>query len=146
MARLSIPAADGIPFAPVDAAERTFVGLAWEANQERRLEKALKGLAILKTICVNGKVFELSYIKTLLQNTADNGSFQNLKFNYVERAKITICNNAIISTDKSYWQTPGMWWKKHQRKMRMSGKLVTMATTSKMMTTVSILTMTTRMK
>ena len=52
---------------------------------------------MLKTICVNGKVLELPYFKTLLD---DNGSFQNFKFNYAERVKITICNNAITWTDK----------------------------------------------
>ena len=56
---------------------------------------------MLKTICVdNGKVLELPYFKTFLQNITDDGSFQNFKFNYVERVKITICNNAITWTDK----------------------------------------------
>ena len=53
---------------------------------------------MLKTICVNGKVCKLPYVKTLLQNTTDDDSFQNLKFNYVERAKITICSNAVTWT------------------------------------------------
>ena len=48
-------------------------------DQERRLEKALKGLAMLKTICHDGKVLELSYVKILLQNTTDDSSFQNFK-------------------------------------------------------------------
>lgn len=34
-------------------------------DQERRLKKRLKGLAMLKTICDNGKVFDLSYVTTL---------------------------------------------------------------------------------
>ena len=76
---------------------------AWdkkEYDQERRLKKALKDLAILKITCVNGKFLELQYIKTQVQNITDDSSFQNFKFNYVERAKITICNNAVIWTDK----------------------------------------------
>ena len=54
----------------------------------------------MKTICVNGKVLELPYVKTLLQNTTYDESFQNFKFNYVERAEITIYNNAIMWIDK----------------------------------------------
>ena len=76
---------------------------AWdkkEYDQERRLKKALKDLAILKITCVNGKFLELQYIRTQVQNITDDSSFQNFKFNYVERAKITICNNAVIWTDK----------------------------------------------
>ena len=44
-------------------------------DQERRLEKSPKDLSTLKTICINGKVFELPYVKTF-HNTADDGSFQ----------------------------------------------------------------------
>ena len=54
----------------------------------------------MKTICVNGKVLELPYVKTLLQNTTYDESFQNFKFNYVERVEITIYNNAIMWIDK----------------------------------------------
>ena len=46
----------------------TFFGLAEKVtavDQERRLKKGLKGLALLKTICDNGKVFDLSYVTTL---------------------------------------------------------------------------------
>ena len=32
---------------------------------------------MLKTICDNGKVFELPYVKTLLKNATDDGFFQN---------------------------------------------------------------------
>ena len=53
---------------------------------------------MLKTICANGKVRKLPYVKTLLQNTIDDDSFQNLKFSYVERAKIKICSNALTWT------------------------------------------------
>ena len=55
---------------------------------------------MLKKTCVNGKVLELPHVKSLLQNITDDDSFQNFKFNYVERVKITICNNAVIWTDK----------------------------------------------
>ena len=55
---------------------------------------------MLKTICDNGKVFELLHVKMLLQNTTNDGSFQNFEFNYLERAKIANCNNAGILTDK----------------------------------------------
>ena len=41
-----------------------------------------------------------TYDKTLLQYTIDDGYFQNFKFNYAERVKITICNNAVIWTNK----------------------------------------------
>ena len=34
-----------------------------------------------KAIYNNDKVPELPYVKTLLQNTTDDGSFQNFKFN-----------------------------------------------------------------
>lgn len=44
-------------------------------DQERRLEKPLKDLAMLKAICINGKVLELPYVKILLQNKTDDGSF-----------------------------------------------------------------------
>ena len=53
------------------------LSLGWQkkivtaADQERRLEKALKDLAMLKTICVNGKVLELSYVETLQNITND---------------------------------------------------------------------------
>ena len=50
--------------------------------------KALKDLARLKTICDNGKVLELPYTKTLLQNTSNwDGSFQNSKCNYFRGQK-----------------------------------------------------------
>ena len=81
------------------------LSLGWQkeivtaADQERRLEKALKDLAMLKTICVNGKVLELTYVE-ILQNITNDRSFQNFKFNYVDRAKTTICNNAVIWTNK----------------------------------------------
>ena len=67
---------------------------------ERRLGKALKDLATLKTICDDGKILELPYVKSLLQNTADDGSFQNFNFNDVQKAKITNGNNTVIWTDK----------------------------------------------
>ena len=54
MARLSIPAWDRILFAPGHAVERIFFGLAEEDSPEWRLEKALKDLAMLKTIFDNG--------------------------------------------------------------------------------------------
>ena len=54
---------------------------------------------MLKTIFDNGKVLKLPCVKTLLK-IQDNVSFQNVKFNFVEKAKITICNNAVIWTDK----------------------------------------------
>ena len=44
-------------------------------DQERRLEKPPKDLSTLKTICINGKVSELPYVKTF-HNTTDDGSFQ----------------------------------------------------------------------
>ena len=99
MARLSIPAWDRILFAPAHAVERIFFGLAEEDSPEWTLEKALKDLAMLKTIFDNGKVLKLPCVKTLLK-IQDNVSFQNVKFNFVEKAKITICNNAVIWTDK----------------------------------------------
>ena len=55
---------------------------------------------MLKKICDNVKVLKLPYVKTLLQNTTDDDFFQNSKFNYVERAKITICNNASYGPTK----------------------------------------------
>lgn len=80
-----------------------------------------------------------TYVNTLLQNTICDGSFQNFKFNYVERVKIAICNNVVIWINKvigcvkrrfkddehkishnkhmRFW-TPGLWWKKYQRKIR----------------------------
>ena len=83
------------------------ISLGWHkkivaaVDQKRRLEKALKDLAMLKTICYSGNVVELlPYVKTLFQNANNDGSFQNFKFNHVERAKITIFNNAVIWTDK----------------------------------------------
>ena len=81
MTRLLIPTWDGIPFTIVDAVKRTFV--VWQkkidtaSDPEKRLEKALKDLAMSKTICDNGKVLELPYVKTLLKNATDDGSFQN---------------------------------------------------------------------
>ena len=68
-------------------------------DQERRLEKSPKDLSTLKTICINGKVLELPYVKTF-HNTTDDGSFQFFEFNYVKKAKIAICNNAVIWTNK----------------------------------------------
>ena len=41
-----------------------------------------------------------TYDKTLLQYTIDDGYFQNFKFNYTERVKTTICNIAVIWTNK----------------------------------------------
>ena len=99
MARLSIPAWDRILFAPAHAVERIFFGLAEEDSPEWRLEKALKDLAMLKTIFDNGWALKLPCVKTLLK-IQDNVSFQNVKFNFVEKAKITICNNAVKWTDK----------------------------------------------
>ena len=55
---------------------------------------------MLKPTCFNGKVIELPYIKTLLQNITDDSCFQNFKFRYVERVKIAISNNTVIWTDK----------------------------------------------
>ena len=63
------------------------LSLGWQKKiltavvSERRLEKALKDLTMAKAICNNDKVPELPYVKTLLQNTTDDGSFQNFKFN-----------------------------------------------------------------
>ena len=87
MARLLTPTWDGILFAPVDAVERTFVGLE---KEEGRIEKTLIYLAMLKPTCFNGKVLELPYIKTLLQNITDDSCFQNFKFRYVERVKSVV--------------------------------------------------------
>ena len=42
--------------------------LGTAVDQERRLEKVLKDLAMLKTICVNHKVLEPPYAKTVFQN------------------------------------------------------------------------------
>ena len=76
-------------------------------------------------------------MSAVLQNTTDGGFFQTFKFNYVETAKIAICNNAVIWIDEiigrikslfkddshkdiiqaayvRFW-TPRLWWKKHQR-------------------------------
>ena len=58
------------------------LSLGWQKNvvtaadQERGLKKALEVLAMLNTICFNGKVPELQYVKTLLQNITDDSSFQ----------------------------------------------------------------------
>ena len=58
------------------------LSLGWQKNvvtaadQERGLKKALEDLAMLNTICFNGKVLELQYVKTLLQNITDDRSFQ----------------------------------------------------------------------
>ena len=70
--------------------------LVTAVDQERRLEKALDDLALLKTICDSGRILELPYVKTLLENTKDDGLFQDFKFNYLERAKTTIVSNASI--------------------------------------------------
>ena len=89
MAKLLIPTWNGILFAPADAVGGPLLG--WQkkkvtpADQEKRLENTLKDLAMRKTTCVNGN---------------DDGSFQNLKFTNVNRAKITICNNVFIWTNK----------------------------------------------
>ena len=82
------------------------LSLGWQktlvtaVDQERRLEKALDDLALLKTICDNGRILELPYVKTLLENTKDDGLFQDFKFNYLERAKTTIVSNASIWVEK----------------------------------------------
>ena len=36
----------------------------------------------------------------IIQNTTNDESFQNYKFNDVEKAQITVCNNAVIWTHK----------------------------------------------
>ena len=41
-----------------------------------------------------------TYDKTLLQYTIDDDYFQNFKFNYADRVKTTIFNNAVIWTNK----------------------------------------------
>ena len=43
----------------------------------------------------NRKVLEHPYVKILIQSTNDDGCFQNFKFNYVENAKVIICNNVV---------------------------------------------------
>ena len=57
---------------------------------------------MLKTICNNDKVPRTLIFdsQTLLQNTTDDGSFQDFKFNYVEMAKIKNYNTAFIWTNK----------------------------------------------
>ena len=90
---------NGIPFASIYAAERTFLGLKsflrkifTAVDLERNLEKALKDLAMLQTTCNERKVLELQYVQTLLPNTTDDSSFQNFTFNNIDKAKITIFN------------------------------------------------------
>ena len=75
MARLSIPTWVRVIFIPVDAIEETLFATVTTIDQEKRREKALKDLAMLKTICDNGKVFQLPYVKDLLQEATDYGSF-----------------------------------------------------------------------
>lgn len=55
---------------------------------------------MLRIISINVKVLELACFKILLQNTTDDWSLQNFQFNYVEKAKIAIFNNAVIWTNK----------------------------------------------
>lgn len=90
MAKLLIPTCNRVLFAPADAVSELLS--EWQkkkvtttAAQEKRLENTLKDLAMLKTTCANSN---------------DDGSFQNLKFTNVNTAKITICNNAFIWTNK----------------------------------------------
>ena len=90
MAKLLIPTCNSVLFAPADAVSELLS--EWQkkkvtttAAQEKRLENTLKDLAMLKTTCVNGN---------------DDGSFQNLKFTNVNKARITICNNVVIWTNK----------------------------------------------
>ena len=125
---------------------------------------------MLKTCCVNGKALQIPCVKTL-QNITDYGSFQNFKFNYVGRVKITICNNAVIWSDKQ--KVIGYVKSRFQDDLHqdilqaayivlnswtvtrrsLSKNIVAVATTSTvimttskvMMTTASIVTMTTRM-
>ena len=72
MSRLSIPIFDLFT-------QLKELWLGWQKktntaiDQESRLKKALKDLAMLKTICDNGKVLKLPYVKTRLQNTSDDG-------------------------------------------------------------------------
>ena len=166
MARLSLPTWDGVLFAPLYAAEGTFVWLAeedsyscWSRKETRK--KKLKDFGTLKTACVNGKNgkdLELPYGKTLLQNITDDGSFQNFKFSYVERAKLKFAKMPLYGPSKlldaskavskvtqikiSYKQparfwTLGMWSKRHQIKVQqdpdttqsISRKIATMAMT-----------------
>ena len=56
---------------------------------------------MLKITCVNGKVLDVQFIRTLFQNITNDSSFQNFKFKCVKRAKITICNNAVTWTNKA---------------------------------------------
>ena len=71
MATISIPTWDGVLFAPVNADPTNDVQLGQQkeivpaVDQEMRLEKTLKDLAMLKTICVNVKILEILYVKTL---------------------------------------------------------------------------------
>ena len=73
MSRLSIPIFDLFK-------QLKELWLGWQKktntaiDQESRLKKALKDLAMLKTICDNGKVLKLPYVHTRLQNTSDDGS------------------------------------------------------------------------
>ena len=73
------------------------------ADQERRLEKELKGFGMLKIACVNGKngkFLEVPYGKTVLQNITDDSSFQNFNFSYVERAKLQFAKMPLYGPSK----------------------------------------------
>ena len=52
------------------------LSLGWQKNfavdQEQRLEKSLSNILMLKSICEKGKVLELPYVKTILDNTHDD--------------------------------------------------------------------------
>ena len=65
--------------APADSVKRTFVGLAEEDSYScwirMKTNKALKHLAMLKTICDKSNFIEFLHVKNLLQNTTDDGSF-----------------------------------------------------------------------
>ena len=80
------------------------LSLGWQKNvvsavdQEQRQEKSLSNILMLKSICEKGKVLELPYVKTILDNIHDD-CCQTFNFNNVERAETTISNNAVIWCD-----------------------------------------------
>ena len=82
------------------------LSLGWQKDyvcaveQEQKLEKALKNINLLKGICEKGRCLELPYIKMILDNTNEDGEYQTFPFKYVERAKTTIENNAVVWCDK----------------------------------------------
>ena len=73
--RLSIPTWVRIIFTPIDPIEETLFVTATAIDQEKRREKALKDLAMLKTTWDSGKVLKLPYVKNLLKKANDFGTF-----------------------------------------------------------------------